>query len=147
MYYGKEMIIKFLRLKKDAIIPKYAHPGDAGMDLYSLEDKILKSKERYGFNTGLSIEIPDGFVGLIWEKSGLAVKEGLMVLGGVIDSGFRGEIGIILFNSSNKTIRIEKNQKIAQLLIQPIITAKIREVTKLSDTSRGEGRFGSTGKK
>lgn len=141
------MTIKFLKLNKDAVLPKYAHTGDAGMDLYSLENKILKPKERYCFNIGLSTEIPNNYVGLIWEKSGLALKEGVTILGGVIDAGYRGEIGVAILNSSSNNIKIEKKQKIAQLLIQPVCTAKIKEVSKLTNTSRGDGGFGSTGKK
>lgn len=141
------MIIKFLRLNKSAKVPIYAHPGDAGLDLFSLEDKTLKPNERYNFGSGLAAMIPKNYVGLIWEKSGLALKEGLTTLGGVIDSGYRGEIGIALLNSSKKNIKIEKGQKIAQLLIQPIVSAKIKEVNKLTITSRGKGGFGSTGKK
>ena len=141
------MTIKFLKLNKNAKIPCYAHPGDAGMDLYSIENKILKPKDRYCFNIGLSVEIPKNYVGLIWEKSGLALKEGLAVLGGVIDAGYRGEIGVALMNVSQKNIKIEKGQKIGQFLIQPIVCANIKEVKKLNTTARGDGGFGSTGKK
>jgi dUTP pyrophosphatase len=141
------MFIKFKRLNKDAILPQYAHPSDAGMDLYSLEDRILKPQERYAFKTGLAVEIPKNYVGLIWDKSGLALSEGLTTLGGVIDSGYRGEIGVVILNTSNKKINIEKSQKIAQFLIQPIVNAKVKEVDDINSTSRGQGGFGSTGRK
>lgn len=141
------MIIKFKKLYNDVTLPKYAHPEDAGMDLYSRENKVLKSGERYNFGTGLSMELSQNYVGLIWEKSGLATKNGLISLGGVIDSGYRGEIIIVLWNLSKKSVKIEKQDKIGQLLIQPVVQAKIKEVKKLSNSSRGDGGFGSTGRK
>ena len=141
------MIIKFRKVKKQAILPKYAHSGDAGMDLYSLEDKILKSGERYNFSLGIAIEIPKNYVGLIWERSGLATREGVISLGGVIDCGYRGEIIVALWNLSRKTVKISQGERIAQLLIQPVIQAKIKQVKNLSETKRGANGFGSTGRK
>src|SRR3990172_9465336 len=135
------MQIKFLKLKKEAILPVYAHPGDAGMDLYSLENKNLKAGERYIFGTGLAIEIPKNYVGLIWERSGLATLEGLVSLGGVVDSGYRGEIGAALWNLSKKSVKISKNDRIGQLLIQPVVSANIKEAKKLSITKRGGNGF------
>jgi len=141
------MQIKVKRLTKKAILPNYAHPGDAGLDLYSIEEKILKPGERYTFRTGLAVEIPEKFVGLIWERSGLATREGLILLGGVIDSGYRGEIRIVLWNLSKKGVKISRGERIAQLLIQPIAQARIKEVNNLSVSQRGQKGFGSTGKK
>lgn len=141
------MLIKFKKLNKNAKLPEYAHPGDAGLDLYSCEEKILKPGERYNFGSGLAVEIPKNYVGLIWEKSGLALNEGVISLGGVIDSGYRGEIGLALMNSGKQKVKIEKGQKIAQLLIQPVINARIKEVNNINNTSRGKGGFGSTGRK
>jgi len=141
------MQIKFLKLHKDAQLPTYANPGDAGMDLRTIESKTLKPGERFIFPTGLSIAIPKNYVGLVWDRSGLAAKEGLTCLAGVIDAGYRGEIGIVAFNTSKKSIQIEKGDRVAQLLIQPIIHTKIKEVKKLSDTQRGKGGFGASGKK
>ncbi len=141
------MLIKFKKLLSKAILPKYSHAGDAGMDIYSIEDKILKPGERYTFSSGLAVEIPKKFAGLIWERSGLATKEGLISLGGVIDAGYRGEIGIALWNLSKKRVKISKGERIAQLLIQPIIRAKIKEVKSLSDSRRGQRGFGSTGRR
>jgi len=141
------MQIKVKRLMKKAILPNYAHPGDAGLDLYSIEEKILKPGERYTFRTGLAVEIPEKFVGLIWERSGLATREGLILLGGVIDSGYRGEIRIVLWNLSKKGVKISQSERIAQLLIQPIVQARIKEVNNLSVSQRGQKGFGSTGKK
>jgi dUTP pyrophosphatase len=137
--------IKIKKLHPDAILPSYAHPGDAGLDIYSVEDKIIKAGERILVSTGISIEIPEGFVGLVWDKSGLANNFGLKTMGGVMDAGYRGEYKIVLFNTSKEDYFIKRGSKIAQLLVQPIITAEIEQVQELSDTSRGQGGFGSTG--
>lgn len=141
------MIIKFLRLNKSAKVPIYAHPGDAGMDLYSLEDKTLKPNERHAFNLGFALEIPKGNVALVWDKGSLPYKAGIHALAGVCDSGYRGEYIVILINLGSNKYKIEKGDKIAQLLIQPVEQAEIKEVNKLSDSSRGIGKLGSTGKK
>lgn len=137
-----------LRIKKRsrmATVPNYAHPGDAGLDLFSCEKTLLKIGERKIIKTGIVIEIPAGFVGLIWGKSGLAVKQGLVVMGGVIDSTYRGEIGVILYNIAKTDYQIEIGDKIAQLLIQPVIRVNLEETSKLSKTKRGHSGFGSTG--
>ena len=132
---------------KDVKVPNYAHSGDAGLDIYSAEnDYILKPGERKGFSTGIKMEIPDGYVGLIWDKSGLASKYGIKTMAGVIDSTYRGELIIILINSGSEDYLVEKNTKIAQMLIQKIEHAEIEEVESLNETGRGSGGFGSTGK-
>lgn len=137
--------IKAKKINPDALLPKYAHVGDAGMDLFSCENYVLKPGERKLFNTGLKIELPRGYVGLIWDKSGIANK-GIKTMGGVIEHTYRGEYGVILLNTSRKDYEIKKRDKIAQLLIQQIETAEIIETKELSETPRGEGGFGSTGK-
>lgn len=137
--------IKIKKLNPEAIIPSYAHEGDAGLDLYSVEDVIIKPYERFAVPTGLAIELPSGYVSLIWDKSGIAIKHGIKTMGGVIEHTYRGEYKIILFNSSNIPYEIKKGEKIAQLLIQPIITAEIEETAELTQTKRAEGGFGSTG--
>lgn len=137
--------IKVKRLHPDAILPSYAHPGDAGMDIYSVEDKIIKTGERVLVSTGLAIELPEGYVSLIWDKSGLANNFGLKTMGGVIEHTYRGEYKIVMFNTSKEDYFIKKGAKIAQLLVQPIITAEIEQVEELSDSSRGQSGFGSTG--
>lgn len=141
------MIIKIKKVVKNAVIPQYAHLGDAGLDLFTIEDKTLKSGERYGFSTGLAFELPKGYVGLVWDKSGLSSKFGIHILAGVLDSSYRGELIVIAQNLSKKSYKFEKGDKIAQLLIQPIVNAKIKEIKNLSNTSRGDKGFGSTGKK
>ena len=137
--------VKVKKLNPEAIIPSYAHENDAGMDIYSIEDKTILPGERELISTGISMEIPEGYVALVWDKSGLAAKQGLKTMGGVIEHTYRGEYKIILFNSSNQEITILKNQKIAQILIQPIVSARLQEVDELSDTERGSKGFGSSG--
>lgn len=137
--------VKIKKLHVDAKIPFYAHPGDAGMDLFSIEDAIIKAGERGLIGTGLSIELPEGYVSLIWDKSGLAANKGIKIMAGVIEYTYRGEYKIVLFNTSKEDWVVHKGDKIAQILIQPIATAEVIEVNELSETSRGAGAFGSTG--
>lgn len=135
-------------LEPGAIKPEYAHATDAGMDLFSnTDDVVLGPGARALIPTGVSVAVPIGFVGLIMDKSGLALKQGLSVLGGVIDSGYRGEINVILLNTSAETITIQAKQKVAQMLIQPVHQATIYEVDELPEAGdmRGKGGFGSTG--
>ena len=139
------MLIKFQKILDEAIIPHYAHPGDAGMDIFSVEETIIKSGERKSVRTGVKMELAEGFVALVWDKSGLALKNGIKTMAGVIDSGYRGEIGVVLANLSGQDYKIEKGQKIAQMLIQKVERAEIEEVKELSETKRGAGGFGSTG--
>lgn len=139
--------IKIKKLSEDAIIPHYAHEGDAGMDVYSIENITLKPRERALIKTGLSFEIPKGFEIQVRPKSGLALKYGLTIVNtpGTLDSGYRGELGIILLNTNNQDYEIKKGEKIAQIILARYEEAQIQEVTELTDTSRGEGGFGSTG--
>ncbi len=137
--------IKIKKLKENAVIPLYAHEGDAGLDLFSTEDYVLKSGERKIISTGLAIELPEGYVSLIWGKSGLAVKKGIAILGGVIEHTYRGEYGVIALNTSDEDFVVKAGEKIAQLLIQPIVSADVEEVFEMSDSVRGESGFGSSG--
>ena len=130
---------------KDVEMPSYAHEGDAAFDLRSAEELIIKPGEKQIINTGLKMAIPKGHVGLIWDRSGLAAKYALHCLAGVIDSGYRGEIGVVIINLGNDQIQITKNMRIAQMLIQPIINTTIEETNSLDETIRNEGGFGSTG--
>jgi len=141
------MEIKLQRLSRKAIIPKYAHQGDAGLDLFSQENYTLEPLERHEFDLGFALELPAGAVSLIWDKSGLAIKHGLHLLGGVIDSGYRGEYKVIMINLGSKPYKVEKGDKIGQLLIQPAMHVTIKKTKKLSNSSRGQGGFGSTGAK
>jgi len=139
------MIIKIKKLYNDAVVPQYAHKGDAGADFFSYENHILRPGETYKFKTGIAMEIPEGYVGLVWDKSGFSSKNSVHRLAGVVDSIYRGEILIALHNLSNKEKSITKGQKIAQMLIQKVEAAEFQLVEELSETSRGEDGFGSTG--
>ena len=140
------MKIKLKKLHKKAIIPKHAHSSDAGLDLFTIISFEMTPNERKSIPTGIAIEIPEGYVGLIWDKSGLSHKYGIKSFGGVIDSGYRGEVFVGLMNLSNKTFKFEAGHKIAQLLIQKVESVEFKEVKESSDTPRGRGAFGSTGK-
>lgn len=139
------MPILIKKLSPTATIPKYVHPHDAGMDLYSNETITLQPQERKLISTGVAMAIPSGYVGLIWDKSGIATNHGLKTMAGVIDSGYRGEIKILIHNFSNQPYTVQAGTKIAQMLIQPVVQKEIIEVQELDDTSRGKEGFGSTG--
>ncbi|MCD4759381.1 dUTP diphosphatase [archaeon] len=139
------MKIKFAKGHEDAITPKYAHEGDAAFDFHSVEDVLLKIGEKKVVKTGIKMAIPENHVGLVWDRSGLAAKNGIHVMAGVIDSIYRGEIMIVLKNLGEEDFQIEKGMRIAQMLIQPVVTANLEEVESLDNTERAEGNFGSTG--
>ena len=139
------MKIQIKKICPEAIIPQFAQKGDAGMDLFSVENVILKPGERISCKTGIAIKIPEGYAGLIWDKSGPSHKFGIKTLGGVFDSNYTGEYLIGLINLGKEDFEIKKGQKIAQLLIQKIEEPEIEEVAELPDTNRGAGAFGSTG--
>ena len=140
------MELKVKKVHKDAVLPKFAHPGDAGIDLFALEDTVVLPGEVTKVRTGIAMQIPDGYVGLCWDKSGLSMNHGIKTLGGVIDAGYRGEVIVGLINLGKEVYTFEKGHKIAQMLIQKVEHPEIEEVAELLDTSRGEGGFGSTGK-
>ena len=139
------MTIKIKKVDSEAKLPNYAHPGDAGMDFFSNEEVFLKPGERRLISTGISMAIPEGYVGLMWDKSGIASKFGIKSMAGVIDAGYRGEVKILLHNLSEYDFQIEKGMKIAQMLIQPVEQKQLIEVDSLEETERNEGGFGSTG--
>lgn len=139
------MKLMIKKLSEDAIVPKQAHEGDAGIDLHTTEDHLLLPEERKMFATGLSFAFPSDYVGLVWDRSGMAAKKGIKTMAGVLDSNYRGELKIVLLNTSEQAIRISKGDRIAQLLIQPIIIPEMQEVDELPESVRGEGGFGSTG--
>ncbi|MFA5060977.1 MAG: dUTP diphosphatase [Candidatus Pacearchaeota archaeon] len=139
------MPVKVKRLKENAILPSYAHEGDAAMDLYSTEDYVVRSGERQLVSTGIAMEFPKGYFASIRGKSGLASKKGIAILGGVIEYTYRGEYGVVVLNTGKEDFEIRVGDKVAQVVIAPVATAIIEEVTELSDTVRGEGAWGSTG--
>ncbi|MBI2128739.1 dUTP diphosphatase [Candidatus Woesearchaeota archaeon] len=139
------MKIKIKKLSKDAKLPSYAHEGDAGLDLYSDEDFILKVCERAAIKTGVQIAIPNGYVGLVWDKSGIALNHGIKTKGGVIDSSYRGEVKVVMVNLGKEDFMIKKGMKIAQMLVQKVEKAELEEAEALDETARNEKGFGSTG--
>ena len=141
------MKLKVKKLHKDAKLPTHGHPGDASVDFYSIEDVVFLPGKQERVHTGVAVEIPEGHVGLIWDKSSISFNMGLKVMGGVIDSSFRGELVMSLLNTKNEKVILEKGYKIAQMLIQKFEHCDILEVEELSQTVRGEGREGSTGHK
>jgi dUTP pyrophosphatase len=134
------------RLSEAAVIPAQATQGDAGYDLYSTSAKtILAPGDRSGFNTGIAVAIPEGYVGYIKPRSGLAARHGIDVLGGVIDSGYRGEIKVLLLNTGKVDADIAHGERIAQLVIQPVASVVFGDIDALEESERGDGGFGSTG--
>lgn len=138
------MELKVKRIHPDAKAPVYGHPGDAGLDLFSVVDRDLAPGEVWAVPTGIRIAVPPGFVGLVWDKSGVSLK-GVHRLAGVIDAGYRGEVRVVLINLGPAPFPVRKGAKIAQLLVQPVVAVSVVETDSLDDTSRGEGGFGSTG--
>lgn len=140
------MQVKVKKLKENAKLPTHGHPGDAGIDFYSTHKVVFMPGKQERVSTGVAIEIPEGHVGLIWDKSSISFNMGLKVMGGVIDSGYRGEIIMNLLNVTDKEVTLEEGHKIAQMLIQRFEDCDIVEVDEISNTVRGQGREGSTGK-
>ena len=139
------MRVKIQRIDKDLDMVKYAHDGDAAFDLMSSENINLSAGGKIIVPTGIKMAIPEGFAGLIWDRSGLAANSSLHCLAGVVDSGYRGEIKIVLVNLSKHDMYIKKGMRIAQMIIQKVEYPILEEVEFLDDTKRNEGGFGSTG--
>lgn len=127
--------------------PRYAHDGDAGLDLRISREVTLEPGGRTLVGTGISVEIPPGCVGLVFPRSGLAAKRGITLSNavGVIDSGYRGEIRVALLNVSNETVTLEAGTRVAQMVVMPFVPCEVIAVDELGDTERGEDGFGSTG--
>ena len=140
--------IRFKLLDNSATIPVQAHPGDAGMDLSSIEDATIAPGARRLVRTGLAVEIPFGFEGQVRPRSGLALKHGVTVLNtpGTIDAGYRGEIGVVLANFGDAPFAVEKGMRIAQLVIAAVAEVAVEVVGELSQSERGAGGYGSSGK-
>ena len=143
-WYRPQIGIK--KLSEDAIVPTRANDTDAGWDLYVPHDFLLPHETRALVPTDISMAIPTGYVGLIWDRSGVAVKKGVHRFAGVIDSGYRGEVKVCLWNSSERDVHFRKGERIAQILFQAIPECDLIEVEELDTTERGEGGFGSSGK-
>jgi dUTP pyrophosphatase len=137
--------VGFKYLTETAQMPTKANKSDAGFDLYADEDNWVFAKNRKTIKTGVSLEMTDNLAGLIWPRSGLSVKQGIDVLAGVIDAGYRGEIMVCLYNTSDEDVEIKRGDRIAQIIFQevPIISLQLRE--QLGSSQRGSNGFGSTG--
>ncbi len=140
------MNIRIKKLHPDAQIPKLAHHDDAGFDMYATETITLQPGEKGRIPTGISMEIPFEYAVLFWDKSSISHDGGIKTLGGVIDSGYRGEFVVGVINLGKEAYTFEKGRKIAQFLIQKVEIPTFEEVDELSETIRGEGTLGSTGK-
>lgn len=143
------MQLPVLKLKDEAVLPSRAHEGDAGLDLYACEAAHIGPGERWSVGTGVGVEIPEGHAGLVLPRSGLARDHGIALVNapGLIDSGYRGELRVLLLNTDPaETFRIAPGDRIAQLVITPIATPEPVEAPTLSESLRGEGGFGSSGR-
>ncbi len=127
-------------------LPVYAHPGDVGMDVFATKTYTLQPNERHVFYVGFAMEFPEGYAAIIKDKSSLPNQYGIHTMGGVYDAGYRGEYNVQLINLGNNSVTIETGQKIAQIVIFPVVICNLVETDILSDSSRAEGNFGSTGK-
>ena len=141
------MTLRFKRIHSDAVLPAYAHPSDAGMDVRSVADLVIPAGGRALVPTGLVAIIPPMYEIQVRPRSGLALKHGVTVLNtpGTIDSGYRGEIGVILANFGDREFSVSKGDKVAQLVFAPVVQPEIEETDTIDDTDRGAGGFGSTG--
>ena len=141
--------LKVQKIHNEAIIPNYSHQGDAGLDLYSVEEVKINPSETALIKTGIKIELPPQTEAQVRPRSGLALKHGITVLNtpGTIDEGYRGEVGVVLINHGKETFIVEKGMKIAQMVVKPVWYVEVDEVEELSETERAEGGFGSTGKR
>lgn len=141
------MTLRFKRIHPDAVLPAYAHPSDAGMDLRSVADVVIPRGGRALVPTGLVVLLPPGYEAQVRPRSGLALKRGVTVLNapGTVDSGYRGEIGVILANFGEDDFAVKRGDKIAQLVIASVTQPQVAEADVIDETDRGAGGFGSTG--
>lgn len=143
----EDYILKIRKINDKAILPNYAHEGDAGLDLYAVHELVLNPGERGLVHTGIQIELPKNTEAQIRPRSGLALKNGITTLNspGTIDEGYRGEIGVILINHSQEIFKVDQGMKIAQMVIKPVFKVNVVEATELSNSERSERGFGSSG--
>jgi dUTP pyrophosphatase len=139
-------LVKVQILKIEGKVPTKANINDAGFDLYSAIDTVIPSKQRKTVSTGIAIQMPEQFAGLIWPRSGLSVKHGIDVLAGVVDSGYRGEIMVCLYNTSDENVSIHTGDRIAQIIFQEVPRVIMEVHESLGSSQRGENGFGSSGK-
>lgn len=141
------MKIKILKLSDRAILPRYEHDDDSGLDLFAIEDQTLLPGETKLIHTGIAIELPLNTEAQVRPRSGLALKHSITVLNtpGTVDAGYRGEVGVILINHGSMPFQVVQGMKIAQMVVMPILRVEVEEVATLNATQRGMGGFGSTG--
>jgi dUTP pyrophosphatase len=146
--YARGVSVEVLIVAEEEFLPKYANPGDAGADLKSTEDIVIPARSRALVHTGVKIALPNGYVALVHPRSGLAAKNGITVLNtpGTVDAGYRGELMVTLFNSSDEDFSVRRGDRIAQLVIQQVEAARFVQVTELPESERGARGFGSTGR-
>lgn len=146
--YARGVSVEVLIVAEEEFLPRYANPGDAGADLKSTEDINIPARGRALVHTGVKIALPDGYVALVHPRSGLAAKSGITVLNtpGTVDAGYRGEIMVTLFNSSDTDFSVKRGDRIAQLVIQQVEKASFIKVSELPESERGARGFGSTGR-
>jgi dUTP pyrophosphatase len=143
---GMRLSVKLLH--PGARLPTRAHPGDAGADLFSVEEVVIPAGERRDIGTGIALAIPEGYAGFVQPRSGLAFKHGIMVVNspGLIDAGYRGELRVSLYNSGREPFLVAVGERIAQLVIQPVEAPEYVAADELPESSRGQGGFGSSGR-
>lgn len=141
------MTLRFKKIHTDATLPSYAHASDAGMDVRSVEDVTVPAKGRVLVHTGLVMLLPPMYEAQVRPRSGLALKHGITVLNtpGTIDSGYRGEVCVILANFGDSDFQVKKGDKVAQIVVAPVVQAEIEAASEIDETDRGAGGFGSTG--
>ena len=139
--------VRVKRLAETAVLPSYAHPNDAGLDLHAAVDTVIEPGQAASISTAIAVELPPGTEAQVRPRSGLALKHAVTVLNapGTIDEGYRGEVGVVLINHGHAAFRVERGMRIAQLVVQPRLAIDVVEVDVLTDTERGTGGFGSTG--
>lgn len=140
------VVLRIKRLDPAVPLPSYSYAGDAACDLFAREPVTLAPGARAQVPTGIALEIPDGYAGFVWDKSGLSHRHGLKTLGGVIDAGYRGEVLVGVVNLGHESYTIERYHKVAQLIVQRVEQVEIVEVDTLNDSHRGTSGFGSAGK-
>ncbi|SIO30813.1 dUTP diphosphatase [Halodesulfovibrio marinisediminis] len=140
--------VNILRTNKDSILPTQAHEGDAGFDIYSIDEVVIAPCESKLIHTGIRLELPNGTEAQVRPRSGLALKYQITVLNspGTIDCNYRGEVGVILINHGKSDFHVKKGDRIAQLVIKPVLNISFEETVEVSSSGRGEGGFGSTGR-
>lgn len=139
------MILKFKKLRPESLAPTRQNAGDAGLDLYAARPTVIPYRGRAVIPTGIAVEIPEGHAGIVMGRSGNTSRLGLLTASGLVDSGYRGEVGVMVFNCSETEIEVAEGAKVGQLVVMPVPSVALVEVERLSDSERGTRGFGSSG--